>query len=67
MDQEIHIRTLTVTRTEMLSRPDGRAALAFWTEQTKPFAIELDQRSIDTLGLQLGQAEAMLNAKPGHA
>lgn len=67
MDQPIHIRTLTITRSEVLSRPDGRAALAIWSEQTKPFAIELNQQTINVLRHHLAEIEAKLNAQAGHA
>ncbi|MEZ5958399.1 MAG: hypothetical protein R3C27_14440 [Hyphomonadaceae bacterium] len=67
MDQPIQIRTLVIERSEVISRPDSRAGIAFWTKQTKPFAIELTQENIDRLRLQLAEVEAKLNAPGGRA
>jgi hypothetical protein len=54
------VLTLTVTASETVLRPDGRAAIRLDTREAGPIAFEVDQRAIDALRKHLAAAETHL-------
>jgi hypothetical protein len=49
--------TLTVTGSNALARPDGRAAIRLETREIGPIAFEVTQTAIDALRTALASAE----------
>ena len=52
--------TLTVTASQALGRPDGRAAIRLQTKELGSIAFEVDQQAIDALRRDLATAEQFL-------
>jgi hypothetical protein len=55
-----HLTTVTVTSSETLLRPDGRAAIQIDTRDLGTIAFEVDQLAIDALRRSIAAAEAHL-------
>lgn len=59
--------TFTVTGSQSLVRPDGRAAILLMTKERGPIAFEVTLQTIPILRKELALAEAALRAAPGNA
>lgn len=59
--------TVTVTGSQALGRPDGRAAIRLQTKELGSIAFEVDQRAIDALRRDLRAAEKLLRQQTGRA
>jgi hypothetical protein len=61
------IRTVTVIGSQVLARPDQRCAILLDTQELGPIAFDINQNIIDTLRLNLTNAEQFLRPSTGHA
>ena len=66
-DRTMAPRIVTVTRSETLMRPDGRAAILLETVELGAIAFEVDQHAIGTLRRHLSLAETFLQQRTGLA
>ena len=57
----VEIATHDLSKSYLLSRPDGRVALAMVSDKGVTFAFEITPKVIEILRRQLGEAELLLH------
>jgi hypothetical protein len=55
----VTVQTVTVLGSQALAHPDGRCAILLETRELGPIAFEVNQGAIDSLRLNLTEAEQM--------
>jgi hypothetical protein len=65
--QEREIWTFTVTGSQALARPDGRAAILLQTAERGPIAFEVTLQTIPLIRAELDRVEAALRQPVGNA